>query len=88
MRAVACCSCGGGASEMPAQGSLYAEQPYTDLGHDYYTRGVDPHTHARRLIAQLKAVSGKKIILVDHDDDGDRPDSGSSSDGESGEAAD
>jgi len=43
---------------------------YADLGHDYYTRGVNPETHARRLIAQLEALSGKKIILVDHDDGG------------------
>jgi transposase len=39
--------------------------PYTDLGHDYYTRRVNPETQTRRLIAQLEAVSGKKIILVD-----------------------
>lgn len=41
--------------------------PYTDLGHDFYTRRVDPATQTRRLIAQLEAVSGKKIILVDND---------------------
>ena len=52
---------------------LSTGRPYTDLGHDYYTRSVNPETHARRLIAQLEALSGKKIILVDHDD-GDRPD--------------
>jgi transposase len=62
---------------------LATGQPYTDLGHDYYTRSVDPQTHTRRLIAQLEALSGKKIILTDHDD-GDSPDPG---DGESGEAA-
>lgn len=62
---------------------LSTGQPYTDLGHDYYTRGVDSETHTRRLIAQLEAVSGKKIILTDHDS----PDSGSSGDSDSGEAA-
>jgi transposase len=45
--------------------------PYTDLGHDYYTRRVNPETQTRRLIAQLEAVCGKKIILVD--DDGAEP---------------
>lgn len=59
---------------------------YTDLGHDYYTRSVNPETHARRLIAQLEALSGKKIILADHDDGG-RPDSGRPPDGLSREAA-
>jgi transposase len=44
---------------------LATGQPYTDLGHDYYTRRVDPETQTRRLIAQLEAVSGKKIIFVD-----------------------
>jgi transposase len=44
--------------------------PYTDLGHDFYTRRVDPETQTRRLIAQLEAVSGKKIILVDDDSAG------------------
>jgi transposase len=47
---------------------LSTGQSYTDLGHDYYTRRVNPQSHTRRLIAQLEAVSGKKIILVDHDD--------------------
>lgn len=47
---------------------LSTGQPYTDLGHDYYTRRVNPQSHTRRLIAQLEALSGKKIILVDHDD--------------------
>ncbi|WP_319464248.1 IS110 family transposase [Micromonospora sp. RTP1Z1] len=65
---------------------LSTGQPYTDLGQDYYTRGVDQQTHTRRLIAQLEALSGKKIILTDHDD-GDSPDSGDPGDGESGEAA-
>jgi transposase len=41
--------------------------PYTDLGHDFYTRRVDPETQTRRLIAQLEAVSGKKVIFVDDD---------------------
>jgi hypothetical protein len=47
---------------------LSTGQSYTDLGHDYYTRRVNPQSHTRRLIAQLEALSGKKIILVDHDD--------------------
>jgi transposase len=47
--------------------------PYTDLGHDFYTRRVDPETQARRLIAQLEALSGKKIIFADHDDGGEAP---------------
>jgi transposase len=65
---------------------LSTGQPYTDLGQDYYTRGVDPQTHTRRLIAQLEALSGKKIILTDHDH-GDSPDSEDPGDGDSGEAA-
>jgi transposase len=52
---------------------LATGKPYTDLGHDYYTRRVNPETHTRRLIAQLEALSGKKIVLVDHDD-GPHPD--------------
>jgi transposase len=39
--------------------------PYQDLGHDFYTRRVDPQTQTRRLISQLEALSGKKIIFVD-----------------------
>jgi transposase len=46
---------------------LATGQPYTDLGHDFYTRRVNPETQTRRLIAQLEAVSGKKIIFVDND---------------------
>ena len=65
---------------------------YTDLGHDYYTRRVNPESHARRLIAQLEALSGKKIILVDHDDGpSDGPGDNSGGDipdpGHNGEAA-
>jgi len=41
---------------------------YTDLGHDFYTRRVNPETQTKRLIAQLEAISGKKIVLLDHDD--------------------
>lgn len=49
---------------------LATRQPYTDLGHDFYTRRIDPETQTRRLISQLEALSGKKIILVeDHPDD-------------------
>lgn len=46
---------------------LATGQPYTDLGHDYYTHRIDPATQTRRLIAQLEAISGKKIMLVDDD---------------------
>jgi transposase len=39
--------------------------PYTDLGHDFYTRRIDPAAQAQRLIAQLEAITGKKIVLYD-----------------------
>jgi transposase len=65
---------------------LSTGQSYTDLGHDYYTRRVNPESHARRLIAQLEALSGKKIILVDHDDGPPAPD-GSRGNDHDGEAA-
>jgi transposase len=45
--------------------------PYQDLGHDFYTRRIDPQTQTRRLITQLEALSGKKIIFVD--DGGEAP---------------
>lgn len=66
---------------------LHTGQLYTDLGHDFYTRRVSPESHTRRLIAQLEALSGKKIILIDHDDGDDRPDNGSSPDGQNREVA-
>jgi hypothetical protein len=44
---------------------LSTSEPYNDLGHDFYTRRVDPETQQRKLIAQLEALSGKKIILID-----------------------
>jgi transposase len=50
---------------------LTSGQPYTDLGHDFYTRRVNPEQHTGRLIAQLEALSGKKIILADPDPDPD-----------------
>jgi transposase len=50
---------------------LATAAPYTDLGHDFYTRRVDPETQTRRLIAQLEALSGKKIVFVD--DGGEAP---------------
>ena len=59
---------------------LSTGQSYADLGHDYYTRRVNPESHTRRLIAQLEAVSGKKIILVDHDDGPPAPHDSSHSD--------
>jgi hypothetical protein len=49
---------------------LTTRQPYTDLGHDFYTRRIDPETQTRKLIAQLEAISGKKIAFVD---DGGEP---------------
>ncbi len=49
---------------------LTTGQAYTDLGHDFYTRRVDPETQTRRLIAQLEALSGKKIVFVE---DGGEP---------------
>jgi hypothetical protein len=39
--------------------------PYQDMGHDFYTRRIDPQTQTRRLVAQLEALSGKKIVFVD-----------------------
>jgi transposase len=61
---------------------LTTGQPYTDLGHDYYTHRIDPQHHTRRLIAQLEALSGKKIILVDHDDEPPTPGNDSQDGGE------
>ncbi len=52
---------------------LSTGEPYRDLGHDFYTRRVDPETQTRRLIAQLEALSGKKIVFLD---DGDTPEDG------------
>jgi len=49
---------------------LSSGTPYHDLGHDFYTRRIDPQTQTRRLIAQLEALSGKKIIFMDGDDNG------------------
>jgi transposase len=53
---------------------LATGQAYTDLGHDFYTRRVDPQTQTRRLIAQLEALSGKKIVLVDDGGEAPAPD--------------
>ncbi len=50
---------------------LATGQPYTDLGHDFYTRRINPETHTKKLIAQLEALSGKKIIFID--DNGGEP---------------
>jgi transposase len=50
---------------------LATGQSYTDLGHDFYTRRVDPQTQTRKLVAQLEALTGKKIIIID--DDGGPP---------------
>jgi transposase len=50
---------------------LSTGRPYQDLGSDFYTRRIDPQTQTRTLIARLEALSGKKIIFVDGDNDGD-----------------
>lgn len=33
--------------------------PYQDLGHDFYTRRIDPQAQAKKLVAQLEALTGK-----------------------------
>jgi transposase len=49
---------------------LATGQAYTDLGHDFYTRRINPEVQKRRLIEQLEALSGKRIaFLQDHPDD-------------------
>jgi transposase len=53
---------------------LATGQPYTDLGHDFYTRQINPQTQTRKLIAQLEALSGKKIIFVDDGGEASAPD--------------
>jgi transposase len=55
---------------------LSTGRTYTDLGHDFYTRRVDPETQTRNLVAHLEALSGKKIIFMD----GDHPDGGPDTD--------
>jgi transposase len=52
---------------------LSTGQPYHDLGHEFYTRRIDPETQTRRLITQLEAISGKKIILVEDNPDDPQP---------------
>lgn len=47
---------------------LHTGQPYTDLGHDFYTRRVDTLTQTQRLVAQLEAITGKKISFIDDAD--------------------
>lgn len=47
---------------------LSTGQPYTDLGHDFYTRRVDPEAQQRALIARLEALTGRKITFVDTPD--------------------
>jgi len=47
---------------------LATGEAYTDLGHDFYTRRINPETQTRALIAQLEALSGKKIVFLDRDD--------------------
>lgn len=46
---------------------LSTGQEYADLGHDYYTRRVDPEARKKSLLAQLEALTGRKIALVDGD---------------------
>lgn len=52
---------------------LATGRPYQDLGHDFYTGRVDTQLQTRRLVAQLEAMSGKKIIFVDDDAGGEAP---------------
>jgi transposase len=52
---------------------LATGQPYTDLGHDFYTRRVNPENRTRQLIAQLEALTGKKIIIADPESDPPTP---------------
>lgn len=44
---------------------LSAGTPYEDLGHDFYSRRTDPEAEARRLIAKVEKLTGKKITLTD-----------------------
>ncbi len=44
---------------------------YQDLGVDYYNRARDPEAHARRLVSQLEALTGKKVALVEEAATGD-----------------
>jgi transposase len=52
---------------------LSTGQPYTDLGHDFYTRQnqLNPDAQTRNLITQLEALSGKKVTFIDPDDPDD-----------------
>jgi transposase len=52
---------------------LSTGQPYTDLGHDFYTRRIDPEAQKRALVARLEALTGQKITFVDEPDT-DQPD--------------
>jgi transposase len=51
---------------------LSTGQPYQDLGHDFYTRRVDPEAQKRALIARLETLTGRKITFVD-DPHGEEP---------------
>jgi transposase len=42
---------------------LATATPYQDLGVDYYNRTANPEAHARRLVQQLEAITGKKVTL-------------------------
>src|SRR5262249_5447057 len=44
---------------------LATGQAYTDLGHDFYARRVDPQTHPRGALPKGEPLSGKKTFLVD-----------------------
>jgi transposase len=52
---------------------LSTGQPYQDLGHDFYTRRVDPEAQKRALIARLEALTGRKITFVDDIPNGEEP---------------
>jgi transposase len=45
--------------------------PYHDLGIDYYDRTRDPEAHARRLVSQLEALTGRKVALVEESTTGE-----------------
>jgi transposase len=42
---------------------LATATPYQDLGVDYYDRASDPEARAHRLVAQLEALTGRKVTL-------------------------
>jgi hypothetical protein len=41
---------------------LALQQPYTDLGADYFTRRTDPEAHARRLAREIEKLGFQVTI--------------------------